>query len=205
MTYRAVANYYRQEAFEFFRQYRNPFYSLNFRLQFSRLKEYLDERGYRSYLNLCYFVTRAMQPIEAFRYRLLDGEMVLYDTLHPAITVPAQDGAFSFVDCRYDADVERFNRKTVLPDPEAPPRLAPHSRHTNYAYFTAIPGVPFTSFTHPTNDREDGAPRVAISKPFEEAGELWVRLSLQVNHVFVDGRPLGELYERCVAEFANPG
>ena len=206
MGYRVVEDYYRREIFEFFRGYRNPFYSVSFELQFSGLKRFLDDRGYKTYLNLCYFFTRAMQPLEDFRYRLLDGEFVLYDAIHPGLTVPAANGLFSFANCDYDPDVDRFNTRAEVPSPEAPSNLRAGncSDDSIHVFYTAIPGIPFNTFTHATPDTSDAATRVAFGKPYEKQGELWVPVGIQVNHAFVDGRPLGLLYERAVEIFANP-
>lgn len=203
MGYRVIEDYYRRKTFEFFRGYRDPFYSVSFALQFSRLKAFLDERGYRTYLNLCYFFTRAIQPLEDFRYRLEHGDIVLYDSIHLGMTVPASGGRFSFVYLEYQGDADRFNVEATLPEPSAGPDLASRS-DSACVFFTAIPGIPFTTFTHATNDPTDGSPRVAFGKPYEEGGDSWVPVGLQVNHLFIDGRPLGELYERAVHCFRNP-
>ena len=203
MAYRVVENYYRRETFEFFRRYRNPFYAISFKLPFGRLKAFLDERGWKVYLNLCYYFTRAIQPLEDFRYRLQDGEVVLHDGIHVGMTVPAADGRFGFAYFDYLADAARFNAGARVPAPNAPADLSERT-DAIYVFFTAIPGVPFTGLTHATDDPEDGATRVAFGKPFDEGGELWVPVGLQVNHTFVDGRALGELYERAVDCFRNP-
>ena len=205
MGYRVVENYYRKKVYEFFRDYRDPYYSVSFALKFSRLKAFLDERGWKTYLNLCYFFTRAMQPLEDFRYRLLGGEFVLYDVIHPGVTVPAADGLFSFANFEYYPDAARFNREAVMPSPEAPSNLdVSDSADSIHVFYTAIPGIPFTAFSHATNDPAHAATRVAFGKPYEERGDLWVPVGLQANHAFIDGRALGQLYERAVDCFENP-
>jgi chloramphenicol O-acetyltransferase len=204
MAYRVVESYYRREIFEFFKDYRNPFYSVSFRLPFGRLKAFLDERSWRTYLNLCYFFTRAMQPLEDFRYRLKDGDFILYESIHPGLTVPAAGGLlFGFAHFSYSPNAARFNAGVVMPSVDAPPNLSDDDTSI-YVYFTAIPGIPFTTFTHATNDPSDAAPRVAFGKPYRESGEHWVPVGIQVNHAFIDGRALGELYERAVDCFENP-
>lgn len=203
MGYRVVEDYYRREIFEFFRKYRSPFYSISFKLQFSRLKALLDARGWKTYLNLCYFFTRALEPLEDFRYGLVDGQIVLHDSIHLGLTIPAARGLFSFAQLDYTPDADRFNAEAVLPGPEEPSSLGGEVSK-KCIFFTAIPGIPFQAFAHATNDPADSSPRVAFGKPYEEAGELWVPVGIQVNHAFVDGRVLGELYERLVGVFENP-
>jgi chloramphenicol O-acetyltransferase type A len=205
MRYSVVHDYYRREHFEFYRRYRNPFYSITFELEATRLKEFIDRHGYRTYLNLCYFFTRGAQEIEDFRYRLKGDQIVLYERLHPGLTAPAAGGRFSFVHLEYDEDPHRFNRRaeSLWPPPDAPPELR-QAEHTNYLYFTAIPGVAFSAFTHSWDDPTEGGARVAFGKLVERSGELTVSVGVQVNHLFIDGRALGRLAELTQLAFDRP-
>lgn len=205
MKYRVVDDYPRQEHFDFYRRYRSPFYSITFSLDITRLKEFVDDRGYPVYLNLCYFFTRAAGAIEDFRYRVLDGRIVLYDELHPGLAVPAPGGLFSFAYFRSDPDVETFNREAapVLQAAEARASLV-ESRHRNYLFFTAIPGVAFSSFTHAWDEATDAAPRVAFGKFQRDGARLLTSVGLQVNHLFIDGRALGELVQGVQALYDDP-
>ena len=205
MRYTVVTEYYRQKQFDYYRRYRNPFYSLTFELDATELKAFVERNGYRTYLNLCYFFTRAAQGVEDLRYRLRGGELVLYERLHPGLTVPAADGAYSWLNLEFDEDVHEFNRRAAerWPSPDSPAEMAP-MEHENQIYFTAIPGAVFTGFTHPWDDPASGAPRAAFGQPFEREDRLWVPVGVQVNHTFVDGRALGQLIERAQAEFSHP-
>lgn len=205
MLYKVITNYHRRKHFDYYRRYRNPFYTMTFELDATELKDFVNRHGYRTYLNLCYFFTRAAQGIEDFRYRLRGGELVLYQQIHPGLTVPAANGSFSYRHFRYNDDVHAFNRKAQAdwPSPDEPPQLTP-SEHENHLYFTAIPGAVFTGFTHAWNEATDGAPRVAFGSLFERNGRLWVPVGLQVNHCFIDGRALGELAQRAQQAFDQP-
>ncbi|MCP3960414.1 MAG: hypothetical protein GY719_21425 [bacterium] len=205
-NYRVVERYYRQQHYEFWSRYRNPFYASTFDLDMTRLKAFTEERGYPLYVNLCYFMIRAMREIEDFRYRLLDGRVVLYDEIHPGLAVPAPGGLFTFAYYEYHPDVAVFNdrareiseeasRGVELEDPE----------HRNGVWFTALPKVPFTSFTHATNLPTDTEPQIAFGKYCEQDGKLLVPVGLQVNHVLVDGNALGELVERAQRCYDEPG
>ena len=159
------------------------------------------------FLNLCYFLARAMQPVEDFRYRLLDGQIVLYDAVHIGMTVPADDGLFSFVHHEYHPDAEVFNAEAAKrSDAGRGASTLDGESHTNYIYATAIPGVAFTNFVHATPaDLTDGAPRVAFSKFTVREGRRVVSLGFTVNHLFIDGAALGRLAESAEAVFSSPG
>ncbi len=204
-AYRPVESYHRQQHFDFWSQYQNPFYSVTFHLDIGRLKAYCEERSYPLYLNLCYFMTRAMRGIEDFRYRLLDGRLVLYDEIHPGLTVPAPGGLFNFADHAYHPDAATFNRRArrVSQAARAKVELAP-PEHRNGVWFTALPKVPFTGFTHATRAPTDSEPRIAFGKYAEEGGQLRLPVGVQVNHVLVDGNALGELVEESQRCYDDP-
>ncbi len=205
-SYRIVESYHRQQLFDFWSRYDNPFWGATFHLEIRRLKAYCEEQGYPLYLNLCYFMTRAMREIEDFRYRLLDGRLVLYDEIHPSLAIPAPGGLFTFADYVYHPDVQTFNRRARKVSAEAASGVelkAPE--HRNGVWFTALPKVPFTSFTHATHQPTDSEPRIAFGKFEERDGELLVPVGVQVNHRLVDGNALGELVEGSQRLYDEPG
>jgi chloramphenicol O-acetyltransferase type A len=205
-SYQVVPNYYRRAHLDHFSRYRSPFYSATFELDATELKSFLERRGLPVYLNLAYFFTRALQAVEDFRYRLIDGQVVLYDELHLALTVPAPGGRFSFCPLRFHPDLEEFNRlaRPAMARASAAVSLE-GAPEPDYVYFTALPKVPFTAFTHVVpDDPAAGQPRVAFGRFREEGGRLRVPVALLVNHLYIDGAALGALAERAQAEFAAP-
>ena len=201
MRYRVVDDYHRQRYFEYYRRYQSPFYSMTFELDVTSLKAFVDHHGYRTYLNLCYFFTRAAQGIEDFRYRWRDGRIVLYEHIHPGLTVPAANGSFGYTHLRYDDDVHRFNAEAekAIPAPEAAPDLKA-TEHENFLFFTAIPGAVFTGFTHAWNTNTDGAPRVAFGSLFERDGARLVPVGWDHGAKRLpSGCPTSRLPSRCRA------
>lgn len=201
MDYQVVEDYYRREHFEFFSRYGNPFYSVTFPLDAGALRRALAARALPTYLNLSYLLLRAMQGIEDFRYRLLDGRIVLFARLHPALVVPAPGGRFSFCALRYDPDVAVFNRESRAAMEETSRRVdLTGGTEPNFVYFTALPKVPFTHFTHVVpDDPTAGQAQVAFGRLRRDGGRVWVPVGLQVNHLFIDGAALGRLAEETQA------
>lgn len=205
MSRRVVADYYRREHLDFFARYRSPFYAVSFEIDATALKADLDAAGLPTYLNFTWAMTGALQAVEDFRYRLEGGEVVLYEQLHPALTVPAPGGRFSFCALEFHADRAEFNRR-------AAPRMAQASagvdlgggKGPEFAYFTALPNVPFTTFTHVApDDPLAGQPRVAFGRFARRDGKLFVPVALLVNHVYIDGAALGKLYEEAERRFGG--
>ncbi len=211
--YRVVESYHRQQHFDFWSGYDNPFYAATFHLDIRRLKAYCERQGspeggpegrYPLYLSLCYFMIRAMREIEDFRYRLLDGRLVLYDEIHPGLAIPAPGGLFTFADYEYP-DVAIFHRRARRVSEQASGGVALEApEHHNGIWFTALPKVPFTGFTHATRSPDDSEPRIAFGKFAERDGKLMVPVGVQVNHRLVDGNALGELVERSQRCYDEP-
>jgi chloramphenicol O-acetyltransferase type A len=121
---------------------------------------------------------------------------VLYEEIHPGLTLPAPDGLFTFAYFEYDDDVAAFNERAreVAATARRGVDLG-ESEHRNWVFFTALPKVPFTSFTHATRSPDDTEPQVAFGRFSERGGRLLVPVGLQVNHRLIDGRALGEAVE----------
>jgi chloramphenicol O-acetyltransferase type A len=203
MKYRVVGDYYRQAQFDFFNTFASPYYNLTFPLDCTKLKAVADERGYSTYVNLCYFFVKGMQGIEDFRYRYVDGRLVLYEELHLGLTVPAPNGLFSFQYLTYDSDWESFNRTASTAAHSAVELV--EKPDPNYVYLTALPGVHFTSLTHPVSStKTDGQTKVCFGKFARVDGRLLVPVGIQVNHLFIDGVHLGALVERVQGLYDDP-
>ena len=206
MSYSVVEDYYRQQHFDFFRTYEMPFYTITFNLDVTAVKQYASEHSYPIYLTQCFLFARGMSRVEDFRYRVVDDQIVLYDHLEIAATLPAPHGAFSFAQFDYASDLESFLRRAAEVSKRA--RQAATLDATaegNTILFTALPGVRFTGFTHATPaDRTDGRARVAFGQFFEDDGRVMVPVGLGVNHIFIDGIALGRLVEEVQAEFDSP-
>jgi len=205
--YRQVLSYARQQHFDFFSRYAMPFYSLTFEMDATGVKAFAERRGYSFYINLCYFFTRGMQQVEAFRYRVREGQLVIYDELEVAATIPAPEGLFSFAYLGFDPDPDVYNRtaaEIVAAARERP--MLTEVDDTNHVLYTALPGVRFTGLTHArTDDRTDARPRVAFGKLHYVDGRLMIPVGLEVNHVFIDGNHLSQLVELTQQEMDDAG
>jgi chloramphenicol O-acetyltransferase type A len=205
MGYEVLREYGRRPHLELYRRYPSPFYSTTFELDATEVKAAAKRLAASTYASLVWSFHRALLGIDAFRTRLLGEDVVLHDGLRIGLTVPAPEGRFTFADLDWHADAEAFliaARERIASasagvDLEA--GAAP-----DFAYYTALPRVPFTAFTHaPLADPTAGQPETAFGKMREKDGRLLVPVSVQVNHLYVDGADLGALYEAARESFAT--
>jgi len=203
MAFRVLADYPRRQHLEFFRRQANPFYSLTFELDATRVRSRAKEAGGSTYAALVYCFHRALLSIDAFRTRLHGEEVVLYDRLDVGMTVPAPGRTFSFANFGWEPEAERFLAAAREAMAAASARADLTGGKTpDYAYYTALPQVPFTSFAHVAlPDPTAGQPETAFGRFREWEGRSDVPVGILVNHLYVDGADLGDLCEASRESF----
>jgi chloramphenicol O-acetyltransferase type A len=205
MGFRVLERYPRRAHLEFYRSNPNPFYGVNFELDATRVRARAREQGASTYAAMVWAYHRALLEIDAFRTRLRGDDVVLYDTLRIGMTVPAPERTYTFAPLEWEASAESFLAR-------AGDAIARASRGVDltggadpdYAYYTALPKVPFTSFSHVAlPDPHQGQPEAAFGRFREQDGRTIVPVGVSVNHMYVDGADLGDLYEGLVDSFAR--
>ena len=202
-SFHVLADYPRRAHLEFFRKNANPFYHLTFELDATRVRARAREAGGSTYAAMVWAYHRALLGIEAFRTRLHGEEVVLYDALRDGMTVPAPGRTFSFATMEWEADGARFLAHAAEEMNQASRRIdLSGGAAPDFAYYTALPKLPFLSFTHVAlADPTAGQPEAAFGKFREEKGRTIVPVGILVNHLFVDGADLGDLYEAARDSF----
>lgn len=207
MAFRRLDAYPRRPHLEFYRRYPNPFYGATFELDATALRRRLVELGASTYAGFCWAFHRALLPIDAFRVRLVGEDVVLHDGLRLGLTMPGPERTFAFVQLAWDADPARFFAAAAEAAATARTtrtEVLDGGGEPDFAYYTALPRLPFTGFTHvPLPDKTDGQPLIAFGRFRERDGRTVLPVGVQVNHLYVDGNDLGELYEALERSFAR--
>lgn len=135
--------------------------------------------------------------IEEFRYRFLDGEVVLYDTIHTSFTyLDEETELFKFVSVSMQGDMETYikealqkvrNQKEYFVAPPA----------NNEFCFSSLPWISYTHISHTiSGGTAKSAPLFDWGKFFERDKRMILPFSVQVHHSFVDGIHVGKLVEK---------
>lgn len=196
----------RTQHFKMFNDYDNPDLSLCANVDISELHHFVKSKGIRINIALLYLLTSVANGIEEFRYRVSDGQVVIYDQLHPSTTVLGQGNLFGFCRLHYSDNFKEFYKAAEkdIKRAETSPSLSPIDSQATL-YFTTIPWVSFTSITHPVQVHPiDAIPRISIGKFFKSGSQMLMPLSVQVHHGLVDGIHVGQFYERFQCAVENP-
>lgn len=190
------ASWPRRELFDFFSAMSQPFYSVTFRQDVTRLYRFTKENRLSFYHSMIFLCARAVNGVEAFRYGLRGEDLVLFDQRIPSFT-DLHPGAetFHIVTLPLEEDIRSFcaaaragsAAQTTLLSGEDGPDLI---------YFTCLPWVEMTGLTNERHfDPDDAVPRIAWGKYADEGDRKVLHISLELNHRFVDGLHVGRFHE----------
>lgn len=203
-----VKKWIRRDVFEFFRGFDKPYFNICTQLDITRLLIALRDRpGSSVSLAYHYFALRAANEIEPFRYRLKDGEVIVYDVIHGGTTVLLPSEIFTLVYFEYDASFETFMFGAERAMNEAlsgDGAFRPNPRD-DMIHFTTLPWVSFTSFSHARNwGHEDSVPKIAFGKFVKVDDRTLLPFSVEVHHALMDGLHVGRYVARLEEALRDP-
>jgi len=177
-----------------FRKAVRPRYCVGFELDVTRFRRRVKEKGWPFTFAFIFTVAKCANAIEEFRYRFLDGQVVLYDRIHTSFTY-------------LDRKTELFKFVNVeMPDgPDEYVRLAGAAAERQTEYFEgpvpndafAFSALPWIAFTHVSHtdfgNPESAQPTFDWGKYREKDGSLMMPFAVEVHHSFIDGIHVGRL------------
>jgi chloramphenicol O-acetyltransferase type A len=205
----------RRETFELFRGYDKPAFNVCTRIDAAALKLTLKTRGDSGFSLACAFITlRIANTMPPFKLRLEGtGERVrLLDTINGSTTVLRADDSFGFAWLEPLPVWPAFAaaaraRIEAVRDRSAPslPGLENHVEPLSLMYFTSLPWLHFTSFSHARHCvQEASIPKVAFGRADVEGTRLMLPVSVEVHHALMDGVHVGRYVQALEAALAAP-
>lgn len=171
-----------------------PQYCVSFELDVTHFHKRVKERDWPFTFAFIFAVTKCANEIEEFRYRFLEGQVVLYDSADTSFTyldketelfkvvhVPMRETMGEYV--RLAAKTAE-NQKEHFTGPVA----------NDVFQFSALPWVTFSHISHTDfGDREKAQPIFDWGKYTPKGENLMMPFAVQVHHAFVDGIHIGKL------------
>ncbi|MES2772943.1 MAG: chloramphenicol acetyltransferase [Bacteroidota bacterium] len=194
----------RQEHFNLFKNYDEPFHSVCIRLECQAAYKLAKEKGISFYLYYLYQSLKAAQVIEAFKYRILNEEVFIFEQVDAGSTIPRNNGTFGFGDFKYFPTLEEFadQARKVIENVKRTTQLE-RSAAENVIRYSALPWIDFTSLSHARLfGFRDSCPKISFGKMSETNGVRSMPVSIHVHHALVDGYHLGQ-YIECYQDLMN--
>ena len=176
-----------------FRNSIEPQFCVTFEANITNFKEKVKKQGLSFTMAMVYAVCKCANEIEEFRYRFLDGKIVLYDRIDTAFTyLNKSTNLFKVVNVPFVDDINEYCK------------LAYKIANEQSEYFNGplgndvfqcspMPWVTFTHISHTNSGKKDNAtPLFDWGKYYEKNGRIMIPISVQAHHSFVDGIHVGQ-------------
>lgn len=177
-----------------FRNSIEPAFCVTFELDVTNFLKMVKERDYSFTIAMVYAVCKCANMIEEFRYRFLDGKIVLFNQIDTAFTYLNKDTElFKVVNVPMQDTMQEYVE------------IATKTANEQKEYFTGplgndvfqcspMPWVTYTHISHTNSGKKDNAtPLFDWGKYRERNGRIIMPISVQAHHSFVDGMHIGNL------------
>jgi chloramphenicol O-acetyltransferase type A len=187
----------RRATFEFFRDYKDPFFNMAANLDVTRLYRFCKETAMPFSIAALYFSIVAANEIREFRLRIIGEKVVEFDRIEATQTILNDDNTFSFCYFPMEDSLEEFV-ETGLRSREKYRELKSFDVETDrldLIYYSVIPWVSFTSFKHANSgDNRQTVPRMVFGRIFEQGARRLMPFSVEAHHCLMDGYHVGRLF-----------
>lgn len=183
-----------------FRNSVEPAFCVTFELDITNFLNRIREKKYSFTFAMVYSVSVCANQIEEFRYRFVDGDIVLFDQIDTAFTyLNKESELFKVVNVPLTETLEEYVA------------LAAKTAEEQQEYFTGplsndvfqfspMPWVTYTHISHTNSGKKDNAtPLFDWGKYFQRDGRTLLPFSVQAHHSFVDGLHIGKLADTLQA------
>jgi len=179
---------------QIFRNSIEPSYCVTFEFDITNFLAKIKEKSYSFTMAFIYAVSKCANEIEEFRYRFVDGKVVLFDRIDTAFTYLNKDTElFKVVNVELKDTLEEYvtvaketaeNQKEYFTGPLS----------NDVFQFSPFPWISYTHISHTNSGKKDNAtPLFDWGKYFERDEKMLLPFSVQVHHSFVDGIHIGKL------------
>ncbi|MBF2707164.1 CatA-like O-acetyltransferase [Flavobacterium soyangense] len=202
-----LENWNRKEHFLFFKQMEESFFGINTTIDCSKAYEAAKQLGTSFFVYYLHKTIAAVNMIESFRYRIIDNEIYIYDTIDVSATLMREDKTFGFSLIEYSSDFDVFAKTTFQEIERIKNTSGLFTREfpsDNLIHFSAIPWINFTSLSHARSYTfPDSCPKISFGKMMvDEKGKRTMSMSVHVHHGLMDGYHVGQFID-CFQELMN--
>lgn len=184
-----------------FRNSAQPSYSISFTLDITNFYRRIKQHGYSFTLAFIYETAKCANQIEEFRYRFLDGQVILYPVINTQFTYLDQETElYRVISVPFADTMETYiqnaakiiqNQKEYFTGPPS----------NDSFVFSSLPWITFTHVSHTDSGKKENAiPLFDFGKYYRKHGRILMPFSVQVHHSFVDGLHVGRFAELLQSE-----
>lgn len=177
-----------------FRNSIEPAFCITLELDITHFLEQVKKKQYSFTMALIYVVSRCANQIEEFRYRFLDGQVVLFDRINTAFTYLNKESELFKVVHVSMQDTMKAYVETAVRTAEEQQEYFTGPLGNDVFQFSPLPWISYTHISHTNAGNKDNAtPLLDWGKYFYRDNRVILPFSIQAHHSFVDGLHVGRL------------
>ncbi|HSN48656.1 MAG TPA: chloramphenicol acetyltransferase [Flavobacterium sp.] len=202
-----LENWNRKEHFLFFKQMEEPFFGITTTIDCTKSYETAQQLEISFFVYYLHKTIVAINGIEEFRYRIIDDQIYIYNTIDVSATIMREDKTFGFSLIEYSPDFDVFAANTLQEIKRIKDTQGLFTREfndTNVIHFSAVPWINFTSLSHARSYTfADSCPKISFGKMMvDEDGKRTMSMSVHVHHGLMDGYHVGQFVD-CFQDLMN--
>lgn len=191
-----IKNFERQELFDMFNSYTNPFSFVTTRIDITKIYKLCGKKK-NYYATIGYYLTLALNEVEEFKYTYKDGHIYKYDKLNPSFADIRENNIIGFLDCHINDNYDGFIKEYLSVKQK-------FLKGENSSSFSSSEGIvwmscePWFNFSSviPPFDKDITVPQLIWDKFIIENEHCYINLMIMVHHGFVDGYHIGKLIDK---------
>ncbi len=180
-----------------FRNSVEPAFCVTFEIEITSFLEKIKKQNLSFTLSMVFAVCKCANEIEAFRYRFLDGEVVLFDKIDTAFTyLNKETELFKVVNVPMADTLEEYVKSAAQIANEQTEYFS-EPLGNDIFQCSPMPFLTYTHISHTNSGKKDNAtPLFDWGKYYEKDGKIIMPVSVQAHHSFVDGIHIGRFAEK---------
>jgi len=187
-----IKSWNRREHFEFFSKMASPFFGITTEVDCTKAYEKAKEKEQSFFAYYLHKSMIAVNSVEELRLRIVDNQVVMFDTIHAGATIGRPDGTFGFAFVLFSNNFKNFNAELQSEIDEvlntSGLRLNNDDIKKNLIRHSILPWHSFTGILHPTNlDKTESVPKITFGKFTMRDGKKYLPISIEAHHGLVDG------------------
>jgi len=184
----------RKAHFDFFIDFEEPFFGITSEIDCTKAYANAKEMGTSFFLYYLHKSLLAIHESDAFRLRIEEKEVFLYDNIKASATIGRDNGTFGFSYIKFSNSFEEFERlaKGEIKHVKDSDAINPSSS-LDVIHYSSVPWIKFTSLTHARKfSRPDSIPKITFGKIIEEKDKKTMPVSIFGHHALMDGFHVAE-------------
>ncbi|MDH6355756.1 chloramphenicol O-acetyltransferase type A [Dysgonomonas sp. PH5-45] len=193
-----ISNWNRKEHYYFFKDFEEPFFGVTVNVDCTKAYKLCKEQGYSFFLYYMHKSLVAVNRIDAFRYRIEDDMVYIYDVIHGTTTVLKPDNTFGFAYLEYEEEYRLFekNARDKIEITKKRREIGSGINGEEVIHYSTLPWLHFTSVTHARMfSGKNSCPKITFGKMIELRNQKVMPVSIVAHHALMDGVCVGEYVE----------